>query len=283
MLSTGWLQPIHRLSREARLSFNSLPLGLILGVLVGWLGYQARALTASGAAAAALLGTVIFSFGGLGAAVLVIFFFISSSILTRFKAEQKEAFLLSFEKGGRRDLWQVLANGGVAALFVILQAWSESPIALIGFVSALAVATADTWGTEIGVLSQRKPRSIFTGQVVPRGTSGGITTLGTSASAIGAFAIGLIGLFVLNDWRIVPLGLVGGFAGATFDSLLGDRWQGMYFCSNCEKSTESHPVHHCGSETHYQRGWRWLDNDWVNFLATWVGAGVSMFIAMLWI
>lgn len=115
------------------------------------------------------------------------------------------------------------------------------------------------------------------------GTSGGVTLLGTSASVIGALATGLIGLFVLDDWRIIPLGLVGGFAGAIFDSLLGARWQVMYFCSSCEKSTESSLVHHCGTETQYQRGWRWLDNDGVNFLATWVGAGVSVVMAIVWI
>lgn len=283
MLSTGRLQPIHRLSREALLSFNLMPLGIFLGALVGWLGYQARALTASGAAAAALLGVVIFSFGGLGAAVIVIFFFISSSVLTRFKAKQKETLVLNFEKGGRRDHWQVLANGGIAALFVMLHAWSGSPIALVGFVGAIAVATADTWGTEIGVLSQRKPRSIFTGQVVPRGTSGGITNLGTGATILGALAIGAAGLCLIGDWRVMPLGLIAGVSGATIDSLLGARWQAMYSCPVCVIETESHPDHHCGTHTTYQRGWRWLNNDAVNLAAAIGGSSISVALAQFWL
>jgi uncharacterized protein (TIGR00297 family) len=89
----------------------------------------------------------------------------------------------------------------------------------------MAVATADTWGTEIGVLSQRKPRSILTGQIVPRGTSGGVTLLGTSATILGGLAIGAAGLLLLGDWRVIPLGMIGGVSGATIDSLLGARWQ----------------------------------------------------------
>ena len=50
--------------------------------------------------------------------------------------------------------------------FVIL--FSVPLAALGGFVGAIAVATADTWGTEIGVLSQRQPRNMLSGQRVPR-------------------------------------------------------------------------------------------------------------------
>ena len=257
--------------------------GIILGTVVGLLAYWAGALTSGGALAAALVGASIFGFGGLAAALVLIFFFVSSTFLTRVKAQHKHELKLGFAKGARRDAGQVWANGGVAMLCMLLYAWHGSLLALIGYIGAMAVATADTWGTEIGVLSKAQPRSILTWRPVPHGTSGGMTTLGTSASAMGALAIGLIGLFVLDDWRIVPLGVVGGFAGATFDSLLGARWQVMYFCSSCEKSTESSLAHHCGTETQYQRGWRWLDNDGVNFLATWVGAGVSVVMAIVWI
>lgn len=265
------------------MSFDSISLGVVLGALVGWLGYQARALTASGAVAAALIGVVIFGFGGMGAAILVIIFFVSSSALTQFKAQQKETLQLNFEKGGRRDLWQVFANGGIAAILVILHAWSGSPIALVGFVGAMAVATADTWGTEIGVLSQRMPRSLLTWQSVPCGTSGGVTLLGTGATILGALTIGAAGLLVLGDWRVIPIGMIGGVLGATIDSLLGACWQGMYTCPTCEVETESHPYHRCGTLTNHQRGWRWLNNDAVNLAATIGGSGISVALAQFFL
>src|SRR5262249_3152460 len=51
---------------------------------------------------------------------------------------------------------------------------------------------ADTWATELGVLSATTPRLITTGKATLPGTSGGITPLGTTAAASGAFSLGLV-------------------------------------------------------------------------------------------
>src|SRR5438093_5230732 len=48
-----------------------------------------------------------------------------------------------------------------------------------GPAGALAAAAADTWATEIGAFSPFAPRLITSGRQVPRGTSGGITVLGS--------------------------------------------------------------------------------------------------------
>jgi len=66
-----------------------------------------------------------------------------------------------------------------------------------------------------------------------------------------------------------------GLAASLFDSLLGATVQAIYFCDVCRKETERHPLHRCGATTRPLRGWPWLDNDGVNFLATAVGAGVA--------
>ncbi|MCW5888854.1 MAG: DUF92 domain-containing protein, partial [Anaerolineales bacterium] len=44
-------------------------------------------------------------------------------------------------------------------------------------------------------------------------------------------------------------------------------WQAIYYCPNCKKETEQHPQHTCGTPTRLQRGWAWLNNDWVNLLS----------------
>jgi uncharacterized protein (TIGR00297 family) len=276
------MQFIHRLSREMCLPVDALALGVLLASVVGWLAFRAGALTSGGALAATVLGTLTFGFGGINAALLLIFFFVTSSLLSRFRRKQKEAFLLGFAKGGCRDASQVVANGGVALICMCLYAWNGSRFPLMGFVGAIAVATADTWATEIGVLSREQTRSILTGRVVLRGTSGGVTALGMSASLVGAAVIGGLGYFVLQDLRSIPLGLLGGIVGAIFDSLLGARWQVMYRCPSCGTSTERHPIHHCGTHTHYERGLRWMDNDLVNFLATCIGAGTSILVGASW-
>lgn len=273
---------MHSFSTGELMSLGMTGLGILLGSMVGWLGYRTRSLTKDGAAAAALIGALIFSFGGLPPSLVVIAFFISSNLITRYQAQQKEHRQLGFEKGGQRDAGQVLANGLVATLLVVLYGWYESQAALGGFVGAIAVATADTWGTEIGVLSQQQPRNMLSGQRVPRGTSGAVTALGNFASAVGALAIGALASSFFRDWRLLLLGLVGGVMGAMSDSLLGASYQALYYCPSCKVATESHPEHYCGSGTEHHRGWRWLHNDLVNFIATALGAGVSVGLSLLW-
>jgi uncharacterized membrane protein len=70
--------------------------------------------------------------------------------------------------------------------------------------------------------------------------------------------------------------VLAGLAGSFFDSLLGATKQAIYWCPFCQKETERFPTHLCGTGTVYYRGWRWLDNDWVNFLASLAGALVAV-------
>ena len=57
--------------------------------------------------------------------------------------------------------------------------------------------------------------------------------------------------------------------------------QSIYWCPACGKETERSPRHTCGSETRHYRGWRWLDNDWVNGLASLAGALVALGVGWL--
>src|SRR5205085_7234697 len=120
-------------------------------------GYRAGALTFDGAVAACLVGGTIFGFGGLGWAALLVLFFVSSSALSFVKVAdaRKVKAAETFEKGGRRDAAQVLANGGIAALLSLLSLLmtSAAPGLFSGHVGALAAGTADTWAAEIVILS----------------------------------------------------------------------------------------------------------------------------------
>ncbi len=274
----------------SEISFAQLGLGLLLAALIAFLAYRIRSLNRDGSLAAALLGTVVFGLGGLRWALLLLAFFISSSALTRLFGRRKRELDEKFSKGGQRDAAQVLANGGVAGLFVLLQAvFPTAAWPWAGFAGALAAVNADTWATELGVLSRAQPMLITTRQPVERGTSGGITRAGTFASFGGAFLIGLLAAWVwpggaLDGFTFLTrAGWIGlfGLLGSLLDSLLGATVQAIYYCPACKKETERHPLHTCGTATTRKRGLPWLNNDWVNAACSLCGALLAVAAVLL--
>jgi uncharacterized protein (TIGR00297 family) len=263
---------------------------LLLSALISGLAYWRGSLSPSGAVGAVLVGTVIFGLGGWVWGVLLALFFVSSSALSHFKEREKAAVAEKFEKGHRRDMGQVLANGGLGAVIAVLSAVvPESAVAgefwFYLFIGVMATVTADTWATELGTLSQSPPRLITSGRVVEVGSSGGVSPLGTSVSLVGGGLIGLAaGVLGALGGLVAPTalavavvtlsGAVAGLVGSLTDSLLGATVQQIYYCDVCGKETERR-VHRCGTETRPLRGWSWMNNDLVNLIASLAGGLVA--------
>jgi uncharacterized protein (TIGR00297 family) len=277
------------------MNIQRLLLGMLLSAAIGGLGYWRRALNLSGVVGAILIGTLIFGLGGWIWGLLLITFFISSSWLSHYRRADKEQAAEKFAKGSQRDIGQVLANGGLGAILAIVFANNPDPLLFAAFVGVMATVNADTWATELGILSRVPPRLITTGEVVAPGTSGGVTRLGTWAAIGGALLIGAMATALTQaasllgslGWSLQAvsypvLAVAGGLAGSLFDSLLGATVQGIYYCDRCAKVTES-PIHRCGQTTRLLRGWRWLNNDLVNFSASLLGGLVAALLAWaLW-
>jgi uncharacterized protein (TIGR00297 family) len=259
-----------------------LLIGFILAFVIAFAAYKARSLSRSGALGAWLEGTIIFGLGGLPWAVLLLAFFISSSLLTRLFARRKASLNEKFEKGGQRDIGQVLANGGIAAVFAGLHFFlPHASWTWMAFAGSLAAVNADTWATELGVLNPSRPRLITSLTPVEQGTSGAISVYGTLAALGGSFLIALLagalgpaGRF----WANLELITVAGLLGALFDSFLGATVQAIYHCPQCDKDTEKHPLHTCGTQTVQVRGWKWLNNDLVNIGCAAVGALIGLIL-----
>ena len=262
--------------------------------LIGWLvatgiafgAFRARILNVSGAIAAGLLGTIVLGLGGVGWAVVLLTFFISSSMLSRGFRARKADSTQHFAKGSRRDADQVLANGGVAGVLALIYfvfqqidpANSNISFLWVGFAASFAGANADTWATELGVLNPRQPVLLRTFRSVPAGTSGAVSWVGSLAALAGSALIGGVTVvasqmgwapaFDLPRWAVFLVITGAGVVGAFIDSWLGATLQAVYYCATCEKETERHPQHNCGTHTTLVRGWRWLNNDWVNAACT---------------
>ncbi|MCS7056024.1 MAG: DUF92 domain-containing protein [Thermoflexales bacterium] len=278
-----------------------LALGLVISAGIGWLAYRRRSLARSGVLGAILTGTLIFGFGGWVAGLLLIAFFVSSSLLSHFKADnaRKQRAAEMFDKGGQRDLAQALANGGAATGLAVVSWLARGDPALadalyVAMIGALATVNADTWATELGVLSRSSPRLItqLHRRVAP-GTSGGVTALGVAAAMLGATFIGLCAVVFtalaraisglpgarLESLAVVAVAGVAGLAGSLFDSLLGATVQAMYYSDKRGKETEKR-FERDGTPNRPIRGWSWLNNDWVNFIASLFGAAAA---AGIWV
>jgi uncharacterized protein (TIGR00297 family) len=253
----------------------------ILSLLVVVVAWWRRSLSHSGAVAALLVGIFTFGLGGWAWGALLALFFVTSTLLSHYKEGKKRAVAEKFEKGSRRDMGQVLANGGLGALVALLSFVVPSAAWFPFFVGVMATVTADTWATELGTLAHRPPRMITSGRAVEVGTSGAISALGTAVSLAGGLLIGLTA-GVLSDLTVVTalaIGGVAGLSGSLFDSFLGATLQQIFYCDQCGKETER-TLHRCGRPTRPLRGYAWLNNDMVNLLSSVVGGSTAL---MLWL
>lgn len=258
-------------------------IGLLLSSALGYAAYRRRSLTESGVAGSIVIGTCVYAGGELSWWLTLFAFFATSTALGRVGTAAKAATKRAFSKDDRRDFWQAMANGGVAALAAVAYRFTGGTAAWAGaFVGALAACNADTWATELGILSRYEPRLITTLRRVPRGTSGGISPQGTAATAAGGAVIGLVaGLagaaFHRPDVGLVrwmSVGAAAGVIGSLFDSLLGATLQAMYLDPASGKATERMRDEH-GAPLPLQRGLPWLNNDWVNVFSSLAGAAVG--------
>lgn len=232
--------------------------------IVSYLGFLLHALTIGGAVIAFFIGIWIgFSFQFSGLFMLGVFF-LTSSFLSLIKKQSNEIV----QKGERRDGIQALANGGPACIFSLLALiFPESKEQFLhAYIASLAIANGDTWASELGTYSTKNPIDVFSLKRVPKGTSGAISLIGTISGIIGSILIAgcgyLLKLISLSTlWMITIIGCLGLF----FDTFLGATFQAKYCCQKCRIQTERKT--HCETETIHIKGFKWMNNDVVNFLS----------------
>ncbi|MBM4412376.1 MAG: DUF92 domain-containing protein [Chloroflexi bacterium] len=255
-------------------------LGLVISSGIGALAYRRGSLSKSGWLGAIITGTTTFGFGGWAHGITLVAFFVSSTLLSRWRKRHKQHLEHTvFEKGSQRDIWQALANGGVGSAICLCMPIFPDAVDLFNalYVGAMATVAADTWATELGVLSRNQPRLITTFASVARGTSGAISGVGTLATAAGALAMGVV--FSVSLPVSMPIlivaGSIGGLIGSLSDSLMGATVQRLFATAHGPSERRFAAD---GSEHTLIRGWMWLNNDMVNFLSSLCGAGVALLI-----
>ena len=248
-------------------------LGISLSIAVAALAHRLRMLTLSGSVAAVLLAVIIFGLGGWKWSIPIVVFFVFSSLLSRVGMTMKSDLDSVFEKSSIRDHGQVAANGAIAGGLALAQYAFPGTNFFPAYIGAIAAVTADTWGTEVGVLSRGKTVSLVSLQEVPRGTSGGVSIAGSAAAVAGALLISFLGAQWTGIAATAVAGLLGGLSGTIVDSLAGELVQAKYRCTVCGKHTERRE--HCGAAADLTGGRRLVGNDGVNWICAATGAVVA--------
>ncbi|HTK56230.1 MAG TPA: DUF92 domain-containing protein [Gemmatimonadales bacterium] len=242
----------------------TLGLALPLGAAIAGAAWRAGTLARSGAIAAMFVGTAVLWGTGWWGGTILLTFFVGSTLLSRLCPDP--AAIKGEAKGGRRDAWQVLANGGAPALGALLGLYDPT-VGSWALTVGLAAAAADTWATSLGATSPSPPRHLLTLRRVEAGTSGGVTWRGTAGGVLGAGSVGLVGWLATGSVALLATAILYGSAGMLLDSLLGATLQGRFRCESCGVATERR-VHTCGAATRRTGGVAWMTNDAVNALAT---------------
>jgi uncharacterized membrane protein len=84
---------------------SQLIIGLILSIIIALTARYRRALTNGGVAAAILLGTIIFGFGGWTWGVVLVSFFALSSVLSRYRLADKRELADKFHGATLHRFW----------------------------------------------------------------------------------------------------------------------------------------------------------------------------------
>lgn len=238
-----------------------------------------NSLSTSAALGAFLLGVALYLAGGPLFFSLLMVFFLSSTFLAHFKAGYKDPIEARIHaKSGRRDIVQVGANGGAALIMAVLFGLTHNPAYMVAVAASFAACNADTWASEIGILSKKAPVSLITFKPVSPGLSGGVSRLGLLASLGGSGLVALTyGLYqfaagnsgVLLWWQIGIITL-GGLSGSIVDSLMGAAIQAKYISSKTgeitEKPTDGNQPNQLIS------GLSFVNNDFVNFASSLLAA-----------
>lgn len=279
-------------------------IGLACSSLIAGAAWRKQSLSVSGAFAAVVVGTLLYTLGGLPWYGTLMVFFLTSTLLTKWKHKRKAVVESHYAKSGRRDAGQVAANGGLGTILCVGNSIWPHSLWWSAFIGIMAAVNADTWATEIGGLSRSVPRSIVNGRRVPAGTSGGITVAGLVASLCGGLLIGAAGwMFASTGWGqpvggsatasiavtavmgfmgLLLLGAIGGMAGSLSDSWLGAVLQVMYRCPVCGKETER--SRHCSDKQAVRiRGSAWMTNDTVNVISSAIGGAASVGLVSLYV
>lgn len=222
--------------------------------------YKFAALTPDGIVAAILTAITLYTLNGPWLGISLLVFFVLGSVVSKISNQKKQKAKSLQGDAGARNWLQVLCNSLPACLL----AWIGYLYPHVKFIPLLAfavfsAAAADTFSSEIGMMSKGKVFNILTGKPIPRGLSGGVSWAGLLAGLLGSI---LLSFFALPEFGFKGMIFITmlGFLGSVFDSIIGIFFQSQYIGANGQlqdKPTNEKPI----------KGFRVITNNIVNLIS----------------
>mgnify|MGYP001773370096 CR=1 FL=1 len=172
----------------------------IISVIFKWLDLKASITTF-------IIGSFILYSGGFKWVIPLLLFLAFGSLLSKMN-----------DKKTKRNLFQVIANGGVSFILSVLNIFYPNDMFYFAHLCAVSSMCSDTFSTEFGMKFSKKAYLITNFKEVEKGTSGGISLIGFLGGILGSL---IISLFHKNWFFIFLIGILGNlidsFIGATIE------------------------------------------------------------------
>jgi uncharacterized protein (TIGR00297 family) len=190
--------------------------------IAGIIAWKTGKLTFTASIAGVMAALLVYLATGLTGLAMLGAFFILGTFVTSYKKEYKVGMQLARPNEDKRNVGQVLANGGVASILALIYLSTKDHVVLQVMIAAsLASATSDTLSSELGNVYGRNFYNLLTLKRDKRGLDGVISVEGTLFGVLGSAVIAFI-FSVGLGWSYAFFVIVlSGFIGNLSDSMLG--------------------------------------------------------------
>ena len=250
--------------------FICLSITLLVLIASFWGG----AVSLSGLHTATLAGVLFYIWGGWLSFVALGAFFLSGSLISRLGKAKKAGPASLHQRDGPRGMAQVIANAGPAILMALAYCVTGREVFLLAVIISFGAAGADTFSSEIGMLSGAQPVHLLTFRKMQKGISGGVTLLGMCGGVLGASILAALALPRFG-WEGFIAVLLLGTLGSLIDSIIGAAFQAKYRLPD-GSLTERKTLE--GAPLPLAKGASWMNNDVVNFISPLVCAVIGVIV-----